>query len=132
MRSRFVAAITRDSTRIDVVPPTRRISPTSSTRSSFACRSTDISPISSRKMLPPLAYSNRPSFSRVAFVNAPCMCPKSSPSIIESGSALALTGTKRPRRDESLWTPWATSSLPVPDSPRMSTGSSLAATRATS
>jgi len=58
--------------------------------------------------------------------------PNSSASTRLSGIAATLTATKGPRaRGERLWMPWASSSLPVPVSPRSSTvASSCAARRA--
>jgi hypothetical protein len=55
-------------------------------------------------------------------VKAPLTCPKSSDSISPWDSAAQFTATKRPsRRGLLLWIARATSSLPVPDSPRIST-----------
>jgi len=47
------------------------ISPAWSTRRSLPCISSGISPISSRKIVPPSAFSNRPTLSAMAPVNAP-------------------------------------------------------------
>src|ERR1043166_5705498 len=52
--------MTRTSSGTSLRPPTRRKAPSSRTRSSFACRLSSISPISSRKMVPPSACSSRP------------------------------------------------------------------------
>ena len=57
-----VAAMIRTSTGMVLVLPTLRISFSWSTRSSWACRSKGMSPISSRKMVPVWANSNRPFF----------------------------------------------------------------------
>ena len=59
------------------------------------------SPISSRKMVPPFASSNRPSRRRVAPVNAPFSWPKSSEEISDGARAAQFTLTKgalRPTR----------------------------------
>src|SRR2546426_1036633 len=53
--------MTRTSTLIGCVPPTRKKVRSSSTRSSFTCVAGAISPTSSRKIVPPSASSNRPS-----------------------------------------------------------------------
>ena len=58
-RLRLVAAITRRSTAISLLPPTRRMRRGSSTRSSFGCRSSGSSPISSRNTVPPLGQLER-------------------------------------------------------------------------
>ncbi len=59
-RSRLVAASTRTSTRCVRSPPTRLISRCSSTRRSLGCSVMSSSPISSRKIVPPLACSKHP------------------------------------------------------------------------
>ena len=63
-RSRLVAASTRTSTFSVCSPPTRVNSPDCSTRSTLACADAIMSPISSRKMVPPSAISNRPALAR--------------------------------------------------------------------
>src|SRR6266436_4620223 len=68
-------------------PPTRSTSPSSSTRSSFACIATGMSPISSRKSVPPSACSNLPTCLTAAPVKAPFSWPKSSDSINSAGTA---------------------------------------------
>ena len=72
--------------------PTRFTSPSSSVRSSLACRSNGSSPISSRKMVPPWASSKAPLRSRSAPENAPFSWPKSSDSMRVSAMAEQLTG----------------------------------------
>jgi hypothetical protein len=63
-------------------------------------------------------------------VKAPFSCPNSSLSISSAGMAAVLTATNGPsRRPPSWWIASATSSLPVPDSPRISTVRSLRSTR---
>src|SRR2546427_707717 len=95
-RSRFVAAMTRTSTGIVSVPPTGIASRSWSTRSSFTCVAADISPISSRKKVPPRAAANRPCLSRTAPVNEPLTCPNSSDSSRLSGSAPQLSEKNGP------------------------------------
>jgi glutaredoxin len=73
------------------VPPTRSISFSCSTRSSFTCRSSDSSPTSSRKIVPWCASSKRPFFCWSAPVNAPRSWPNSSLSARLAGSAPQLT-----------------------------------------
>ena len=53
----------------------------------------EMSPISSRKIVPPSASSKRPFLSRIAPVKAPFTWPNSSLSSSDSGSAPQLTGT---------------------------------------
>ena len=78
------------------VPPSRWNSRSWSTRSSFAWVAGAMSPISSRKSVPPLACSKRPIRWRSAPVKAPRSWPKSSDSSSVSGSAAQLTLTKGP------------------------------------
>src|SRR5207244_432486 len=59
-RSRCVAEMSRTLTRIGSLLPMRVTSRFSITRSSFACSLYGMSPISSRKTVPPLAYSKSP------------------------------------------------------------------------
>jgi hypothetical protein len=67
----FVAAITRVFTLSVSRPPTRSNFCSCSTRSTFACVERLMSPISSRKIVPPCACSNFPIFVCDAPVNAP-------------------------------------------------------------
>ncbi len=77
-----------------------------------------MSPISSRKIVPPWASSNRPSLVRIAPVKAPFSCPKSSLSRRSSGMAPQFTGMRGWFFLSLLkWTAFATSSFPVPLSP---------------
>ena len=77
-----------------------------------------ISPISSRKIVPRSASSNRPSRRSAAPVNAPFSCPNNSLSSSVSGSAPTLTAMKgRGLRALSTCSARATSSFPVPLSP---------------
>ena len=82
--------------------------------------------------MPPSAASNFPTRSRIAPVKAPFTWPKSSLSSRLSGIAAQLTATKGPRpRGDSPWRARATSSFPVPLSPRIRTVVSVGATRRT-
>ena len=63
------------------------------TRSSLVWNSADVSPISSRKIVPRPASANRPLRALTAPVNAPRVWPKSSDSSSGVGSAAQLTGT---------------------------------------
>ncbi len=88
-----------------------------------------MSPISSSSRLPPSAAWNSPRWFASAPVKAPFTWPNSSDSSSASGIALQFTATKgRPARGLARWMAWASSSLPVPLSPRSST---LASERAT-
>src|ERR1700741_2406214 len=110
-------------------PPTRSTSPSSRTRRSLACMATGMSPISSRKSVPPSACSNLPTWRPAAPVKAPFSWPKSSDSISSAGTAAQLRVMKAfSRRGDFSWMARATSSLPVPVSPRIETRVSLAAT----
>ena len=114
-------------------PPTRSTTPFSSTRSSFACASGPRSPTSSRNRVPPSASSNRPCRRSVAPVKAPRSCPNISDSTRSRGIAALLTvmnGLLPLPRALCRWIAEATSSLPVPDSPVISTRDSVGATRA--
>ncbi len=88
-----------------------------------------MSPISSRKMVPPLACSNLPSLRSTAPVKAPFSKPKSSLSRSSLGIAAQLRAMNGlPNRLELKWMARAMSSLPVPDSPWTRTVTSLGAT----
>jgi hypothetical protein len=90
-----------------------------------------MSAISSRKIVPPCASSNLPRRSATAPVNAPATWPNSSLSISSSGIAAQLTSTNGRRRAAQPWMLRATSSLPVPFSPKMSTRPLVGAAMAT-
>ena len=64
-------------------------------------------------------------------VKAPLAWPKISDSMISAGTAAQLMPTKGPSRPLIWWTRRATISLPVPDSPVISTVASVAATWST-
>ena len=117
-----MAAMTRTSTRLVFAMPTGSTSPFSRTRSTFACVRALMSPISSRKMVPPSACTNLPICLTVAPVNAPFSWPNSSDSISSSGMAAQLIFTNGlSARSPLRWISQATSSLPVPLSPVIST-----------
>ena len=89
-----------------------------------------MSPTSSRKIVPLSACSNFPTCFSVAPVNEPFSCPNSSDSIRSSGMAAQLTWTNRSRLRRLLrWIARATSSLPTPLSPAMSTVAFVGAAR---
>ena len=88
-----------------------------------------MSPISSSISVPPSAAMKRPRCARVAPVNDPFSCPKSSDSSRSSAMALQLMATKGLlRRGLPLWMARARSSLPVPLSPVINTRASVPAT----
>ena len=119
----------RTSTLRQPVPPTRSISFSCSTRRILTCRPGSISPISSRKMVPPSASSKRPGRERRACVKAPFSWPKSSLSRRSRGMAPQLTGTKGlSALGLAACRARTSNSLPVPDSPVTSTVLSVGAT----
>src|SRR5664279_3066192 len=92
------AAMMRTSLFIGVRPPTVVYSPCCSTRNNRVCASIGMSPISSRKSVPPSACSKRPELRVLAPVNAPFSCPNNSDSIRSRGIAAILMATKVPVR----------------------------------
>ena len=100
---RLLPVMTRTSTGIGRVPPRRSTVRFCSTRSSFTCIDIGTSSMSSRKIVPPWASSNRPGRSLMAPVNAPRSCPKSSDSISVSERIAQLTGTNGLWRRELDW-----------------------------
>ena len=109
--------------------PTRQILFSCSARSTLACAASDMSPISSMKSVPPSACSNLPLRCLIAEVKAPFSCPKSSLSISSEGMAAQFTSTNGAAARELLaCSQRATSSLPVPFSPVISTRASHGAT----
>ena len=85
-----------------------------------------MSPISSRKTVPPSATSSLPRFWVAAPVKAPFSWPNNSDSRSSSERATQFTGmNSRPRRALQLWIDRARRSLPVPLSPRRMTVESL-------
>src|SRR5262245_1816096 len=110
--------------------PTGSKRPFSRTRSSFTWSFGLISPISSRKIVPPSASLKRPTRLATAPVNAPRSWPNISLSRRSSGIAPQCTGTNRPAsRCDRRCSAAATSSFPVPLSPVMRTVASVGATR---
>ena len=96
--------------------------PPSRTRRRSACTSMGISPISSRKSVPPSAWRKSPSVRSTAFVNAPLSCPKNRSSRRSFVTLAQLNGTNGILAlGLLLWIWFATVSLPVPLSPRIST-----------
>jgi len=122
----------RTSTWMGVVPPTRSNDRVCRTRNSLTCTEGLISPISSRKSVPPSAASKRPSRLPAAPVNEPFSCPNSSlsSSVSESAAHDTLMNGLSLRGDCS-WSACATSSFPVPDSPSTSTVALVGAARFT-
>ena len=109
--------------------PSRRTTPSCSTRSNLACRGIVISVSSSKKSVLPLATSSNPALSRSAPVNAPLRYPNISDSSRLSGSAAQFRGTSfRAVRRLCWWMNCAIISLPVPLSPLIMTEASVAAT----
>ena len=94
-RSRLVAATTRMSTFSGLVSPTLSTTRSCSARSSFTCRLSGSSPISSRNSVPLSASWNLPGRVAMAPVKAPRTWPNSSLSIRFSGMAPQLTGDER-------------------------------------
>src|SRR5262245_35092261 len=91
------------------------------------------SPTSSRNSVPPAASSKRPRRRCEAPVKAPRSCPNSSEAMRAAGIAAQLTLTNgRAARRDRRWMARATSSLPVPVSPLISTVESVGATLLTS
>ena len=79
-----------------------------------------MSPISSRNSVPPSAVSKVPRLRAAAPVNAPFSCPNSSLSSSVSVRAAHETATNGARwRGLRAWMARASSSLPVPLSPRI-------------
>jgi hypothetical protein len=116
----LVAAMSRTSARIVSTPPRRMNSRSWITRSSLAWVSTGMLPISSKKIEPPAATSNRPFLFEMAPVKEPLTWPKRFDSSRSAGIEPELTVTKGPSaRREWWWIALATSSLPVPLSPRI-------------
>mgnify|MGYP003337631965 CR=1 FL=1 len=93
-----------------------------SQRNSRVCSSAGMSPISSRNSVPPSACSKRPRRVVCAPVNAPRSWPKSSDSSKSFGIAAVLIAMNGCLARGLCWcSALATNSLPVPDSPVMST-----------
>ena len=83
--------------------------------------------------MPPSACSKRPRRCATAPEKAPFSWPNSSLSTSSAGTAAQFIFTKGwARRGDSSWMARATSSLPVPFSPRIRMGTSAGAARSTS
>ena len=124
-----MAATTRTLTVMSLSLPTRLIRFSCRARNTLACAERLMSPISSRKSVPPSACSNLPLCCLLADVNDPFSCPKSSLSINSDGMAAQLTSMNGcPARRLCSCSRWATSSLPVPLAPLISTRASDGAT----
>src|SRR3990172_1114298 len=109
----------RTSTEMSRVPPTRRKLFVSRIFRSFGWTVPAMSPISSRKTLPPSATSRRPRFIVLASVKAPRSWPKSSESSRFSLSPAQLISMKGLSRRALLpWIARATRSLPGPLPPQ--------------
>ncbi|MNN10810.1 hypothetical protein D3C81_1237440 [compost metagenome] len=118
----------RMSSGISWLPPRRSTTRSCSMRSSFTCTSRLMLSISSRNSVPPLANSNLPMRRFCAPVNAPGSWPNSSLSTTDSASAPALIATNGPsRRLDRSCRARATTSLPAPVSPRISTSARVPA-----
>ena len=119
----MVAAMKRTSTLIGSLEPRRVISRSCRTRRSLACMARGMSPISSRKRVPPSAYSKRPCAVAAGVGEGPADVAEEF--VFEGGfvEAGAVEGDEASalRRREFWWRARATSSLPVPDSPRIRT-----------
>gem|GEM_PF-2115449 len=127
-----MAATTRTSVSIVSSPPTRSKRLSWSTRRILIWTFWLISPISSRNRVPSLASSKRPFLRACAPVNEPFSCPNSSLSRSDSASAAQCTFMNGlSARGDRLCIASATSSLPTPDSPVMSTLAFVGATRRT-
>ena len=130
-RSAFVAESTRtfDASRATIRRAGTRRS--AARAGASACCASGMLAISSRNSVPPSASSKQPMRSVRASVNAPLTWPKSSLSSTPSDSPPALTATNglRRRASTAACSRLATTSLPVPCSPVMSTFASDGATR---
>ena len=125
--------MTRTSIACGCVAPSGTTSRSCNTRSNFAWSPTGISAISSSRIVPLFAARKKPSPPDDAPVNAPFWCPNSIASSMLSGSAAQLIATNGPfLRGELLWIARASTSLPVPVGPLMSTVISASATRSAS
>ena len=129
-KSLLVAAITRMFRSINASPPKRLSFFSCKTRNNLACKLMGISPISSKKIVPPSACSNNPLCSFKAPVKAPFSWPNNMSSIKCSGIAAQFKATNGPlaRGDDSCNTR-ASTSLPAPVGPTNKAVTSVCATR---
>ena len=118
-RSLWVAQISLRSILMSSAPPTLWIVLLSIALNSLAWRARGMSPISSRNSEPPLDCSNLPFLNLSAPVNEPFSWPNNSDSKSSDGIAAQLTVTKEPFFLEHLWIARATTSFPVPVSPKI-------------
>jgi len=117
-----VAATTRTSTGISSWLPTGTTARCWSTRSSFAWSSSSISPISSRKIVPPSAARKQPSVDDIAPVKDPFTWPNmwlanSVPVVTAQSTGMNGFAARLPEE----WMARAMSSFPVPLGPRIRT-----------
>ena len=111
------------------VLPTGRMALSWSTRSSFACSRSGMSPISSSSSVPPSAAWNAPDRACADPGSTPVAWPNSSDSSSSSAvSSQLIEMNGLWRRGLPLWIALASSSLPVPLSPVISTRASVPAT----
>ena len=112
-------------------PPTRSQPRAPRARAgAWPAASSGSSPISSRKSVPPSASSKQPGAARSAPVKAPSRGRRARSRAASRGSRAQLMRTKGPAaRALARWISAATTSLPVPVSPVMSTVTSLRAAR---
>ena len=121
---------TRTSVEITCSPPTRWNCCSCSTRSNLLCSSGGMSPISSRNNVPPLHCSNLPMRRLSAPVKDPLLVPEQLAFEQRLGNRRTVHRQKRPLRPlAELVQRRATSSLPVPLSPRINTVTFCDATR---
>ena len=126
----LVATISRTSRIFVQCDPTRSTASSCTTRRSLDCAAAERSVTSSRKTVPSFASSNLPARPRTPVAVRSSM-PNSSASTSVSTMAAQLTATNGPaRRVLCSWICRATSSLPDPLSPSISTAKSVVATRA--
>ena len=125
-----MAATRRTSTLIVLVPPTRSNSRSCRTRSSLTCISIGISPISSRNSVPPSASSKRPGLRADGAGEGALLVAEQLRlhQRLGDGGAVDLDERLAVRAASCSWSARATSSLPVPLSPVMSTVDGVSAT----
>ncbi len=129
-KSLLVAATTRTFNAMGDWPPKRVNVRSCNTRNNLVCNDIGISPISSKKMVPPCACSNRPLCSFNAPVNAPFSWPNNKSSIKFSGNAAQLRATNGClARVEDSCNTRANTSLPEPVGPTNKAVTSVCATR---
>ena len=125
----LVAEIIRTSRSTILLEPTFDTVRLCSTESSLICNSGERFPISSRNSVPLLASSNFPIRVSFASVKAPFSWPNISDSNKVDVTAPKSTEIKGSSdRFDRLWIAWATTSFPVPFSPRINTLASVVAT----